>query len=250
MNNNPLISIIISYYKKKKYIKKTLNSILRQSYKNFELIFVYDQENKKDLKFIKNLLKKFKKTKLIINKKNIGVAKSRNLAIKFCRGKYISFIDADDIWLKNKLKVHLLFMQKNNSNISYTSYGIINDKDKLINLRKVSNLIYYEKLIKNCEIGLSTVMISRKIKNKVIFPNLKTQEDFALWLKLMRNGYKFYPLNKVLSYWRKADNSLSSSSIQKISDAFKLYYNLENKNFIYSIYSVIVLAYNKINKIL
>ena len=66
----------------------------------------------------------------------------------------------------------------------------------------------------------------------------------------MRNGYKFYPLNKVLSYWRKADNSLSSSSIQKISDDFKLYYNLENKNFIYSIYSVIVLAYNKINKIL
>ena len=117
MNNNPLISIIISYYKKKKYIKKTLNSILKQSYKNFELIFVYDQENKKDLKFIKNLLKKFKNTKLIINKKNIGVAKSRNLAVKFCRGKYIAFIDADDIWLKNKLKVHLLFMQKNNSNI-------------------------------------------------------------------------------------------------------------------------------------
>ena len=248
MINNPLVSIVISYYKKKKYIKKTLNSIFNQSHKNIELIIVYDQEDKNDLNYLQNLLKKFKKKKLIVNKKNIGVAKSRNLAIKFCKGKFIAFLDADDVWHKNKLKIHLFFMQKNNSNISYTSYGIINEKGKLVNLRKVSNKIYYEKLIKNCEIGLSTVMISKKISSSIVFPHLKTQEDFALWLKLMRNGYKFHPLNKVLTYWRKADKSLSSSSTQKILDAFKLYYNLENKNFIYSIYSVIILAYNKIYK--
>ena len=87
MNLKPLISVIITYYRKKEYIKKTLNSIHKQSYKNYELIFVYDDENKSELKFIKNLISVFDKKKLIVNNKNLGVAKSRNRALKFCNGK-------------------------------------------------------------------------------------------------------------------------------------------------------------------
>ena len=78
MISKPLISVVITYFKKKKFIKKTLDSIFNQSYQNFELVFVFDDEDKKDLNFIKSLLKKFKRKKLIINKKNLGVANSRN----------------------------------------------------------------------------------------------------------------------------------------------------------------------------
>jgi teichuronic acid biosynthesis glycosyltransferase TuaG len=133
--------------------------------------------------------------------------------------------------------------------LSYSAYSIINSKGKFLSTRKVSENINYLKLIKSCEIGLSTVMIQNKLFNQLKFPNLKTQEDFALWLKLLRKGYKFFPIKKVLSSWRTTENSLSANKFQKLIDAFKLFYIHENKNFIYSIYCVIVLTYNKILRV-
>ena len=135
MISKPLISVVITYFKKKKFIKKTLDSIFNQSYQNFELVFVFDDEDKKDLNFIKSLLKKFKRKKLIINKKNLGVANSRNLAIKHCKGDYLAFIDADDIWLKNKLNIQLNLMLKKGYQLSYSAYSIINSNGKIISTR-------------------------------------------------------------------------------------------------------------------
>ena len=99
----PLVSIVITYFNKKNFIGKTLKSIFNQTYKNYELIFVYDDTNKKDLILIKRLLQKFKRKKLIVNNYNLGVAKSRNTALKYCSGEYVAFIDSDDIWKKIKL---------------------------------------------------------------------------------------------------------------------------------------------------
>ena len=248
MSKNTIVSIIITYFKKKKFIKRTLQSVYNQSFKNYEIIFVYDDEDTNDIKYVKPLIKKFKKFKFIKNKKNYGVAKSRNIAIKFCRGKFISFLDADDIWMKNKLETQIKFMNSYKPDICYTPYGIIDDEEKLIGKRKVSKKITYNTLIKTCEIGLSTVMVSGRIKKEIVFAKLKTQEDFALWLKLLKKGYKFKRCNQVLSNWRITKNSLSSNYIQKILDAFTLFYKIENKNFTYSLFSVLVLAYNKLKK--
>ena len=113
MRKEPLVSIIITYFKKKKYVSKTLNSIFSQFYKNYEIVFVYDDSNKADLNFIIKSLSIFNKKKIIVNNKNLGVSKSRNIALKNCRGKYIAFIDSDDIWKKNKLSKQIQFMEKN-----------------------------------------------------------------------------------------------------------------------------------------
>lgn len=244
----PLVSIIITYYKKKPYILKTINSIINQTYNNFELIFVYDDDDKKDLKYIKKIIKKIKKKKLIINKKNLGVAKSRNKALKFCKGSYIAFIDSDDIWKKIKLEFQIKYMIKNKIDFSCTSFDIINDENKILRSRKVSKQIKYKELIKSNFIGLSTVVFNKKIHSKIKFPNLNTQEDFALWLKLLREGVKLFTINKNLSSWRKTKNSLSSNTFQKLKDAFKLFYLYENKNFLLSIFSVLIISYNKILK--
>ena len=107
-----LISIILPYYKKKFFIAKTINSILSQTYKKFELIIIYDDDDKKDLVYIKQLIKKESKIKLIENKNNIGVARSRNIGVLKSKGQYICFIDADDTWSKNKLKTQIEFMIK------------------------------------------------------------------------------------------------------------------------------------------
>ncbi len=248
INRNPLVSIVITYYRKKKYIRKTLLSILNQTYKNYEIILVYDDANKTDLKLIQNLLIKFKKKRLIINNKNLGVAKSRNIAVNYCKGSYIAFIDADDVWKKKKLNKQLNFMICNSYSFSFTSYAVINDKDKILSYRKVISDAKYNSLVNSNFIGLSTVIVEKKLFSKIKFPNLKTQEDFALWLNLLRKGYKLRHLKAILSCWRNSKNSLSSNMFQKLNDAFKLFYFYEKKNLISSIYSVLILSYNKLIK--
>ena len=207
MKKKPLISIIITYYKKKDFIKQTLKSIFNQSYKNFEVIFVFDENDTKDIKYLKFLLIKFKRKKIIINKKNMGVAKSRNLAIKHSKGKYLAFIDSDDIWKKNKLSKQLNFMEKNSYYFSFTSYSIIDERDKILKQIKVTSDANYSNLIKSNFIGLSTVMINKKEISNLNFPNLRTQEDFGLWLKLARKGFKLKHFNQTLSLWRNCENS-------------------------------------------
>ena len=248
MNKEPLVSVIITYYKKKHFLKNTLKSILNQTYKNYEIIFVFDDEDKNDLKFVKQNLLKFKKKKLIINNKNLGVAKSRNLALKNSNGSYVAFIDSDDIWKKKKLSKQIKFMKRNSCDFSFTSYSIIDEKNGFVMNRKVSKDADYQTLIKSNYIGLNTVVVNKKILRYLYFPYLRTQEDFAVWLKLCRKGIKLRHLKENLSYWRKTENSLSSNTLLKVFDAFKLFYFYEKKNFIFSIYSVLVLSYNKVLK--
>ena len=242
----PLISIILTYHRKRKYIKKTIKSIKDQSYKNFQLICVYDDTDKTDLNYLKKLMATIKIKRLIVNKKNLGVASSRNIATKHIKGKYTAFIDADDLWKKDKIKKQLKYMQKSNSDISFSSYEIISQSGRVDGIRVVPKNISYKVLSKKCDIGLSSVLIKSKILKKNKFPKLKTQEDFGLWLKLIRKGYKFEPIDKIYMSWRNDKNSLSSNTIQKLLDAFKLFHEYENKNFILSFYSVLILSINKI----
>ena len=244
--SNPYISIIITYYKKRSFIFKTLKAIKKQTYKNYELIFVYDDNDLTDFKYVKKLIANFKNHKIIVNKKNYGVSYSRNVAIKFAKGSYIAFIDSDDIWESEKLSTQLKIMSDAKADISYTSYKIIDEKDKIIGTREVSSEISYKKLLRYCEIGLSTVIVKKKFLKKNKFPNIRTQEDFALWLVLIKKGLKFLPIKKLLSSWRRTENSLSANILQKISDAFKVFYSIEKKNLIISIISVLILSINKL----
>ena len=181
-----------------------------------------------------------------MNKKNYGVSKSRNIAIKFANGKYTAFIDADDIWHKNKIKEQVEILNKNKKlDLLYTAYYIIDEKNKILGFRKVSQNITYSKLLRECEIGLSTVLIKTKILRKYRFPLLKTQEDFGLWLRLLRSKLNFFSISRKFVKWRKNKNSLSSNNIQKVKDAYKLFYYYENMNFIFSIFCVLVLSFNK-----
>tara|TARA_Y100000389_G_C17256641_1_gene410854 strand:- start:34 stop:789 length:756 start_codon:yes stop_codon:yes gene_type:complete len=238
-----LVSIIIPYYKKQNYIKKTIISVLKQSYRQFEIIIVNDEPGKLSRNILSNLKKKDKRIRLINNSKNIGAGNSRNKAIKAAKGKYIAFIDSDDLWKKNKLKTQVNIMMKYNYNISHTAYYIIDKDNKKIALRK-SKSLNFESLQNSCDIGLSTVMIKKMVlKNDRLFSNFTTKEDYYLWLKLAYVGEIFHYIKQPLSCWRKTHNSLSSSIIQKLIDSFKVYYHFEN-NFIISIYRTIILSLN------
>ena len=161
------VSIIIPYYKNIKWISKTLNSVYKQTFKNFEVIIVYDNQDKYELNLLKKLIKNKKKINLILNKKNLGAGKSRNKGAKIAKGKYIAFLDSDDVWKKNKLKQQLNFMKKNKLDISHTTYSIINDKNKILSYREASKKSSYSNLLNSCDIGLSTVIIKKKTFFKI-----------------------------------------------------------------------------------
>ena len=242
------------YFNKKFFFKESLNSVLEQSFKNYEIIIIFDGGVETDLKFIKKIIINKKFIKLIINKKNIGAGFSRNIGINIAKGKYIAFLDCDDLWKKNKLEKQIRFMKKNNSKFCHTNYNLIDEDSKPYGLIKVKKELSYSKLMNSCDIGLSTVILEKKLLLNCKFSNLKTKEDYALWLKLAKSSIKIEGLNLNLAYWRNSKNSLSSSLGQKLLDAFRVYYFYEKKNLVYSFSYVIRLSgyafFKKINSYL
>ncbi len=245
MKKKPKVSVIIPYYNKRKYINKTLNSVFNQTYQNFEILLVYDDKNLSDYYFIKKNFKK-KKLKIILNKKNYGAGYSRNKAIKHSQGKYISFLDADDYWHKKKLSFQVEFMEKNYYQISHTTYTILIHNKK--SQTRIAKKLSFNEIVKSCDIGLSTVMVRKKLLKTHSFPKLKTKEDYVLWLKILKTGIKMYPLDKNLTIWRKTDNSLSSSFFQKMKDGYFVYRKFLKQNSLQSTISLLTLSINFIKK--
>ena len=239
-----LISVIIPYYKKKEYIISSINSVLNQTYKNLEIIIIYDDLNKEDLNLLKKIKKKDKRIKIYINKKNLGAGRSRNKGIKLSKGIFVAFLDSDDLWKKNKLKKQIVFMKKKGIDASHTSYTIINSNNKIIGSRNAKDMSY-KLLLKSCDIGLSTVILKKEIiTNKIKFANIKTKEDYVLWLKITLNNNKIFALKDNLTKWRKLEDSLSSSKLQKIYDGYLVYRNYMNFNLLKSFGFLMLLSFN------
>ena len=249
MSKKNLVSIIIPYHKKKKFFRSTINSIKSQTYKNFEVILIYDDIDLEELDFVKNQLKKIKKKNVIQNKKILGSGLSRNKGIKKAKGKYVAFCDADDIWFKNKLKIQLNFMEKNNLSFSHSSYNIIDSNNNKIGKFEANSIISYNDLIKSCDIGLSTVIINKKLfSNKNKFCELKTKEDYFLWLNIIKDIKLIYGIKEFLVSWRYTKGSLSDSLFQKLSDGYKLYHYYKKFSIIRSIFYVVRLSFKALIK--
>ena len=244
-----LVTVIIPYFKKKDFFQDCINSVLNQTYKNLEIIIIYDDNEKDELEFIKQIKKKDNRIILIINPKSLGAGMSRNKAIEQASGNYIGFLDADDIWVENKVEVQIKYMQDNDLKISHTSYKIIDKDKKILGNRRARDFYTTRDLLKSCDIGLSTVMLKKEIlSTECSFPSLKTKEDFVLWLKILQKQIKIISIDESLVYWRKLDTSLSSSTIQKLKDGYKVYNYFMKFNFIKSSYYVFCLCFNFLKK--
>jgi len=245
-----LVSVIIPYYKKRNFIKETIVSVINQSYDYLEILIIYDDTNLNDLAFLQEISKLDNRIRIINNNKRLGAGFSRNKGIEQSSGKYIAFIDADDTWVQDKLKDQISFMKNNNYQISHTSYFIIDEKKKIIGQRKARDLLSINEILKSCDIGLSTVIIEKKVitKSKTKFPQLVTKEDFVFWLTLLKKNNKFYAYDRNLTNWTDSKNSLSSSTIQKLFDGFKVYNYYMNFNIIKSVYYLFCLSLNYLKK--
>ena len=244
--NNIFVSIIVPYYKKSKYIDKTISSILQQTYKNFEIIIIDDELSNESSSILEKIKKLDTRINVFLNQENIGAGPSRNYAINFCKGNFIAFCDSDDVWAPEKLTRQLKIMTELNLEFSHTSYEIIDEKNQKKGFRKAEKSLSFKKLLNSCDIGLSTVVIKKELfeNKKYRFGKTKTKEDYILWLLLAKNGIKISGIDENLTFWRKSKNSLSSSSIQKIIDGYKVYRHYLHYNWLKSLFFLILLSIN------
>ena len=244
-----LVSVIMPYYRKKKYLKKTISSILEQSYQNFEIIIVYDDVDKSELSFIKEIQKLNKRISILENSTNLGAGFSRNLGIEIAKGHYVAFLDCDDIWEKNKLERQISFMKERDISFSFTAYQIIDQKENIIGKREATDVLNFNQLLNSCDIGLSTVVMKKDlIDEKCKFSNLKTKEDYVLWLNLAKLNCNLFGINEYLTKWRKLNTSLSSNPFQKLLDGYRVYNQYMKFNFFKSIYYLFKLSINFVRK--
>lgn len=205
-----LVSIITPVYNSEKYISDTINSVLAQTYTNWEMLIADDCSSDNSAQIIKTYTdSRIKYFKL---ETNSGAAIARNKALEKAKGNYIAFLDSDDAWKPEKLEKQLKFMMEKDVGFSFTGYEIIRDKkNKIV---EVPNTVNYDQFMKNTIIGTLTVMLSRKHVGDVRIVDVKKDHDSMTWAKLLRQGNIAYGLNESLAYYRKVEGSISNNKIK------------------------------------
>jgi teichuronic acid biosynthesis glycosyltransferase TuaG len=233
-----LVTIITPSYNSSQYISDTILSVIRQTYKNWEMIIVDDSSTDNSVQVVEKIISNETKISMIRLTKNVGSAQSRNTALEVSNGRFIAFLDSDDIWHPDKLEKQVEFMLKRKAPISFTSYELIDEngasKNHIIHsVEKLNQLDY----LKNTVIGFSTSMIDTKYTGrKFRFIDIRTRQDTSLWISLLGEGYVAYGMDNVLVDYRVHSNSISSNKYRAAKQVWNLYFNIHRLGFFKSVY--------------
>lgn len=251
MEGEELVSIVVPVFNSEKFIKKTIQTVESQTYHNWELILVNDCSTDNSEQIIREYEKKDERIKLINLETNSGAAIARNTGMKNAKGKYIAFLDADDLWKKEKLEKQIKFMQENNYDFTFTGYEFADENGN--NLGKIVNIpkkINYKQALKNTTIFTSTVIfnVNNLGKELISMPNVRRGQDTATWWKVLKTGVIAYGLNESLSLYRRSNNTLSSNKIKALKRTWNLYRNVENLPFLTSLYNFCWYCFNAVKR--
>jgi len=209
-----MVSIITPNYNSESFVRQTIDSVRSQTHTDWEMIIVDDVSSDKSTQIIEEYMQKDKRIKLIRLKNNSGPAQARNRAIKEAKGRYIAFLDSDDYWHKDKLTKQLKFMQDHHCELSFTAYESIDElTGETIKKIAVPLRIDYKTLLKQNIMGCLTVMYDTQKLGKVMMPDIIKRQDYALWLKLLKQVPHAYGLDEPLAYYRVRNFSVSSNKI-------------------------------------
>ena len=234
---NKLVSIVIPVYNAAAYIEATIKSVLAQTYTDWELILSDDCSTDDSYGVIEPFLKDERISYIRLNE-NVGAANTRNRGVKEAKGDYLCYLDSDDIWLPDKLKKELDFINKTGAAFAFTSYEFGDENacgtGKIV---KVPETLTYRKALSRTVIFTSTVMfdLNKISKEEIMMPSVPS-EDTASWWQILRSGYTAYGLNEVLTIYRRPKSSLSSNKGTAIKRIWNLYRNVEHLNIFESAY--------------
>ena len=215
------VSIVVASYNSRKFIDETLTSIINQSYVNWECIIIDDCSNDGSKEIIYKYLKTERRFRLIENQVNLGAGKSRNIGISEAAGKFLTFIDADDIWKKNHLKKQISFMEDNDLEISHSNYGYIDTNS--IKVEKVfrvsSKSIGFKDLLVRPEMSCLATIIDISKTGKLYMSEDRRRQDYYLWLSMLKKGYKSKGFDNLDCYYRQHGNQ-PKKNLKYIYDHF------------------------------
>ena len=230
------VSIIVPMYNAEKFIGKTIESVLAQTYQNWEMLIMNDVSTDNSLAIVSLYAKKDERIKIVNTEKNVGVVKGRNFLIDLASGKYIAFLDADDYWHNEKLEKQIKFMKEKNASISCTEYTRVKENEEKINDVIIKEEISYNDMLKNNYLGCLTVIYDAKKIGKRYFKELEKNEDYVLWLEIVKDVNTIYGLKENLAYYRVLDNSRSSNKVKTAKVRWEIYRKIEKLPLLKSIY--------------
>ena len=215
--NNEMVSIIMPVYNGERYIGTSIESVLSQTYLNWELLIINDNSNDKTKQIVKGYQKKDSRIKIYNLKTNNGVANARNIGIENSRGKYIAFLDSDDIWLPKKLEEQLKFIDQPNVAMVFSNFEKVDQAGRRTKRKIIApSVVDYHLLLRGNCIGCLTVMYDTEKVGKMYFKNVR-HEDCALWLSILKKGYKAQNTNSVMALYRVGNHSISSNKMKILS---------------------------------
>lgn len=234
---NELVSIITSNYNCERFIEQTIKSVQAQTYQNWEMLIQDDCSTDGSYDMALRMAEKDSRIKVERNKKNSGAAVTRNNAIKRSKGQYLAFLDSDDIWLAEKLEKQLKFMHDNNSDFSFTRYEHISEEGESLGVQaNVVDKTTYKGLLHHCWLGCLTVMYKQDLNHKIYGPDVCKSNDYALFLKVIKEIGYANGLNECLGLYRIRKGGISRNKFKKIKPHIHVLHDIEGHNLIKSYY--------------
>ena len=245
--NKPKVSIITPAFKCKKTINETYESIKNQTFSSWEWLVIEDCSNDGTYELIEEMVKDDERVVLLKTEKNSGASVARNIGIEHSKGRYIAFLDADDLFKEDKLEKQIAFMEKNGYEFTFTNYDLLYKNGTIKHRRIASKSINFKKLLTCNYIGCLTAIYDSEILGKVFMPNdCEKREDHAAWLDITKKGIIAYKLDESLSIYRVENGSVSSNKFKMIKYQYRLYRKHLNFGAIKSLYLVLVCSMKKV----
>lgn len=235
MNTETCVSIVTPSYNSERFIGLSIESVLSQTYTNWEMLIVDDASTDRTVSIAERYGRGDDRIKLIRLKQNSGVASARNTGIREAQGRFIAFLDSDDLWMPEKLEKQVRFMEKNNASLACTAYLKMN-AEGVVQKRfiDVPNKITYPMILKSNRIGCLTAMVDVRRIGKHYMSDVG-HEDYTLWLKILKRGHIAYGLNLPLAIYRMRNASLSGNKLKASRFQWKIYREIEKISFINSL---------------
>lgn len=233
-----VVSVITGAYNCSEYIGEAYDSLRRQTFSDWEWVVVDDASIDDTLGILNGIAQNDARVRVLANNKNLGAAGSRNRSLGKACGQFLAFLDADDKWLPEKLMRQLDFMRSASAAASFTAYRVISSDGtatgKIIDESPRQEICYAQALRKRATIGCSTVIIAKSVIKNYVMPDLRTGQDYAYWLKLMRAGILFHHLAVPLTEYRITPKSISRNKVRKAMRQWEIYRKVEGLNFLYA----------------
>lgn len=244
LQDSPLISVITPSFNSSKFIADTIESVINQTYENWEMIIVDDCSTDNTREILSSYAQKDGRINVIFLKENSGAGAARNRALEAAKGRFITFLDSDDLWVPEKLQTQLEFMLGHDIAFSFTEYELMNEEGERLNkIIRVPEKIDYHGLLKNTIIGCLTVMIDREKTGDFKMLNIKSRQDFVLWLAILKKGFTAYGLQKTLSIYRIVKGSVSSNKLKTAKRNWYVFRKIEKLSFPYAVWCFVNYAF-------